>query len=411
MRGARHLVSDVSRLPAPAGDGRHEQVRGRREPGADAGVGGAAHRGLRADPVRAADRAGPRGAAALRPADDQQVLRARPRARPQHDRALRRGRASRCSSISWRNPGEEQGHFDLDTYARAVLEARDAVAEITGQPSVHLNARVLGRDHRRRRCSATSRLTDRLGGDREPDAARRARSTTSAPGRRRAFVNRELAAAAVAESARTRLPRRAGAGRRVHVAAAERPGVELRRQQLPARQGPAGVRRPVLEPGHGPARRRPAPRLHAALARELARAARRAARCSERRSTSARSTSTATSSPGSTTTSSRGRTPTGARSCWAARRGSCSPRAATSRRSINPPSPESRASYRVADEHVADAGGVARAAADAARELVARLRRVAARALRASSSRLPPSSAAASTRRVAKAPGSYVHAN
>ena len=32
-------------------------------------------------------------------------------------------------SISWRNPGEEQGHFDLDTYARAVLEARDAVVE------------------------------------------------------------------------------------------------------------------------------------------------------------------------------------------------------------------------------------------------------------------------------------------
>ena len=26
--------------------------------------------------------------------------------------------------MSWRNPGEEQGHFDLDMYARAVLEAR-----------------------------------------------------------------------------------------------------------------------------------------------------------------------------------------------------------------------------------------------------------------------------------------------
>src|SRR5262245_37203690 len=41
--------------------------------------------------------------------------------------------------ISWRNPDAEQGHFDLDTYAAAVLEARDAVAAITKQPAVHLN--------------------------------------------------------------------------------------------------------------------------------------------------------------------------------------------------------------------------------------------------------------------------------
>ena len=47
-------------------------------------------------------------------------------------------------AISWRNPGEAQGHFDLDTYASAVLEARDAVAEITGQESVHVNAACSG---------------------------------------------------------------------------------------------------------------------------------------------------------------------------------------------------------------------------------------------------------------------------
>ncbi|MGZ4202547.1 MAG: PHA/PHB synthase family protein [Thermoleophilaceae bacterium] len=46
--------------------------------------------------------------------------------------------------MSWRNPGEAQGHFDLDTYADAVLEARQAVAEITGQRSVHLNAACSG---------------------------------------------------------------------------------------------------------------------------------------------------------------------------------------------------------------------------------------------------------------------------
>ena len=38
--------------------------------------------------------------------------------------------------ISWRNPNAEHGHFDLDTYAGAVLEARDAVAAITRQPAL-----------------------------------------------------------------------------------------------------------------------------------------------------------------------------------------------------------------------------------------------------------------------------------
>jgi poly(3-hydroxyalkanoate) synthetase len=46
--------------------------------------------------------------------------------------------------ISWRNPDAEQGHFDLDTYAGAVLEARDAVAAIADQPAVHLNGVCAG---------------------------------------------------------------------------------------------------------------------------------------------------------------------------------------------------------------------------------------------------------------------------
>jgi polyhydroxyalkanoate synthase len=40
--------------------------------------------------------------------------------------------------ISWRNPDEEHGHFDFDTYADAMLEARGAVAEIASQDSVHV---------------------------------------------------------------------------------------------------------------------------------------------------------------------------------------------------------------------------------------------------------------------------------
>src|SRR5450755_4611327 len=47
-------------------------------------------------------------------------------------------------TISWRNPDAAQGHFDLDTYAQAVLEARDAVAEITRQPAVNVNAACSG---------------------------------------------------------------------------------------------------------------------------------------------------------------------------------------------------------------------------------------------------------------------------
>jgi len=40
--------------------------------------------------------------------------------------------------LSWRNPTAEQGSWDLDTYAGAVLAAIDTVREITGSPDVNL---------------------------------------------------------------------------------------------------------------------------------------------------------------------------------------------------------------------------------------------------------------------------------
>jgi len=46
--------------------------------------------------------------------------------------------------ISWRNPDQAQGHFDFDTYARAIQDARDAVAAITDQDQVHLGAACSG---------------------------------------------------------------------------------------------------------------------------------------------------------------------------------------------------------------------------------------------------------------------------
>jgi polyhydroxyalkanoate synthase len=103
-------------------------------------------------------------------------------------------------AISWRNPGVEQGHFDLDTYAEAVLEARDAVAAITGQPAVHLNgacsggiigAGLVGHLVAERRLGEIASLTLLV------CALDNARAGTAA-----AFTGREVAAAAVADSAR-----------------------------------------------------------------------------------------------------------------------------------------------------------------------------------------------------------------
>jgi polyhydroxyalkanoate synthase subunit PhaC len=102
--------------------------------------------------------------------------------------------------ISWRNPGSEQGHFDLDTYAGAVLEARDAVAAIADQPAVHLNgvcaggiisAGVLGHlaaEGRLGEIASVSLLVSALDNERAGTAS--------------AFTGREIAAAAIADSAR-----------------------------------------------------------------------------------------------------------------------------------------------------------------------------------------------------------------
>jgi polyhydroxyalkanoate synthase len=47
-------------------------------------------------------------------------------------------------TISWRNPEQAQGHFDLDTYADAVAEAGQVVASVAGQPRVNLAAACSG---------------------------------------------------------------------------------------------------------------------------------------------------------------------------------------------------------------------------------------------------------------------------
>ena len=110
------------------------------------------------------------------------------------------GQQQQVFTISWRNPDAAQGHFDLDTYAQAVLEARDAVAEITGQPAVNVNAACSGG-------IITACALGHLAAIGEQDkfgaltlmvcALDQARMGTAG-----ALATRELAAAAVAESAR-----------------------------------------------------------------------------------------------------------------------------------------------------------------------------------------------------------------
>jgi polyhydroxyalkanoate synthase subunit PhaC len=103
-------------------------------------------------------------------------------------------------AISWRNPEQAQGHFDLDTYAQAVAEARDAVASITARSQVHLAAACSGG-------IITAGLIGHLADAGELD---RVASLTlmvcaldnDTEGTMAALAGRDVAAAAVAESAR-----------------------------------------------------------------------------------------------------------------------------------------------------------------------------------------------------------------
>jgi len=103
-------------------------------------------------------------------------------------------------AISWRNPDQEQGHFDLDTYARAISEARDAAAAIAGADTVHVAAACSGG-------IVTAGLLGHLAGSGQ---LRDVASLTlmvcaldnAQAGTVSALATRDLAAAAVAESAR-----------------------------------------------------------------------------------------------------------------------------------------------------------------------------------------------------------------
>ena len=102
--------------------------------------------------------------------------------------------------ISWRNPEALQGHFDLDTYVGAVLQARKAVAGIARQASVHVAAACSGgiiSSCALAHLAAEGRLADVASLTLLVCALDTAQAGTAA-----ALTSRELAAAAIAESAR-----------------------------------------------------------------------------------------------------------------------------------------------------------------------------------------------------------------
>ena len=102
--------------------------------------------------------------------------------------------------VSWRNPDREHGDFDFDTYARSIIEARDAVSEITDSDTMHVAAA----------CSAgiiaAGTLAHLAGEGRLGEVASLTLLVCAIDneqaGTTAALTTRDLAAAAIAESAR-----------------------------------------------------------------------------------------------------------------------------------------------------------------------------------------------------------------
>jgi polyhydroxyalkanoate synthase len=110
------------------------------------------------------------------------------------------GQGHQVFMVSWRNPEAEQGHFDFDTYADAVLEARQAVSRIAGHESVNVMAACSGGIIT---AGAAGHLAagDRLGELASLTLMVCAIDNEQA-GDTAALATREMAAAAVAQSAR-----------------------------------------------------------------------------------------------------------------------------------------------------------------------------------------------------------------
>jgi polyhydroxyalkanoate synthase subunit PhaC len=106
------------------------------------------------------------------------------------------GEGQQVFVVSWRNPGAAHGHWDLDTYAEAVLDARRATAEITRSESVHLTVACSGG------IIGAGALAHLSGRDVASLTLLVCALDNARAGTASALAGREVAAAAVAESAR-----------------------------------------------------------------------------------------------------------------------------------------------------------------------------------------------------------------
>ena len=281
VRGGKQLVRDLASAPRMPEMVDGSGFVGGREHRRDPGRGRVPHRGARADPVRAADRA----------------RSTRCRCWSSRRRSTSTTRSTSPRSAAWSSTCVRQGQqVFVDLLAQPGRPARrTGTSTPTCAPVLDALRRRRARSPAAsRRCSVAScsggilasmaaaylagiGRQDRLaalvpGGHRARQPRRRDGGRAR---RRRGWPRRPR-----------RCPRASGyldgrdAGRGVRLAAARRPGLELLGQQLPARQATAGVRHPVLERRHHPDDRRAARRLRRPGDGELADPARRRSPCS-----------------------------------------------------------------------------------------------------------------------------------
>src|SRR5664279_784352 len=146
-------------------------------------------------------------------------------------------------AISWRNPGPEQRDWNLDTYGQAIIQALDAVEEITKSRHVHLFGLCAGGITT---STVLNHLTD-LGDDRVRSVSFGVTlldwNVRMQAGMMMSPQLLKLAAAVQRHHGR----RIHGVG--VHLDAAQRPRLELLGQRLPDGQEAGPVRHPGLECG------------------------------------------------------------------------------------------------------------------------------------------------------------------
>ena len=220
---------------APARERRHDPVRGRREPCRHRRGGGAAHRRFELIQYQPpTERVHEVPLLFVPPTINQYYILD---IAPGRSLGVLLAQGQQVFMVSWRNPGAAQGHFDLGTYAQAVPRG----------------ARRGGRDHREATRSTSTRparagssplaLLGHLAATASWTRSRAsrcwcARSTTPAPGTVVGAREPRASRPRRSPSRRARATSTAGARGRLGVAAAERSGLELRRQQLPAGKAP-----------------------------------------------------------------------------------------------------------------------------------------------------------------------------